>query len=106
MVVEFGNLGIHLFHADASQQLQNMFLMGDRASAQGAANQAQEDAKAKAEEQVQESEETENPEVNGEGANTEGETRKGEEKEDSKDKKKPPKPEDPGGRGRIIDMSG
>ena len=104
MAVEFSNLGIHLFHADASQQLQNMFLTGDRAAAHAAAGQAQEEAKAKADEQVQESEETENPEVNAEEGGQQGSS--GDEQENSEEKKPPPKPEDPSGRGQIIDVNG
>ena len=107
MVLESVNLGIHLYQADASAQLQNLFQQAERANAQLIASQGSDQAKAAAAGQVQTTEQTENPNIQGDsrGAHSHTLSQEGEKKkEEAPPKPKPP--EDPTGRGRIVDLTG
>lgn len=106
MVVQSTNLGIHLYHAEASAQLQSLFQQAERANAQLAASQGADAAKAASTDQVQTTEQTENPDIQGDsrGAHSHTLSQEGEKKEEAPPKPKPP--EDPGGRGRIVDLTG
>ena len=105
MVVEFPNLGIHMYQADASQQVQNLFLAAERANSQIAAEQSKDQAKAVATSQVQDPSKVENNEIQGESRGAHSHTLpKREERE--KDETPPPKPPDPRGRGQHLDLTG
>ena len=106
MPVEFTNLGINLFQAEASQQIQNLFLAAERANTQVAAEKSQDQGKAQATDQVQDTAKTETQEIRGEGRGAHSHTLG--EKEEEKKPPEPPKPPppDPIGRGKIIDLQG
>ena len=106
MVVESVNLGIHLYQADASQQVQNLFLAAERANQQGAADQTKDRAKAELNDQVQDPAQVENDGIQGESRGAHSHTRE-EKKEEAEEKPDPPKePPDPRGRGQRLDITG
>lgn len=106
MGLESVNLGIHLYQADASAQMQNLFQQAERANAQLAAAQGADQAKAASTEQVQTTEQTENPDIQGESRGAHSHTLEKDGKEKEEPPPKPKTPEDPIGRGRIVDLTG
>ncbi|MBI2901097.1 MAG: hypothetical protein HYY17_13000 [Planctomycetes bacterium] len=106
MVVEFTNLGIHLYQAEASQQVQNLFLAAERANNQIASEQNRDQAKAAATEQVQDTSKVENDEIQGESRGAHSHDLGEREEEKEPEKKHPPEPPDPTGRGQHIDLTG
>lgn len=107
MVVGSTNLGIHLYQAEASQQVQNLFLAAERANNQVAAERTQDEARATASQQVQDPSQTEDNAIQGDGRGAHSHTledRREEEEAPAEEKKGPPP--DPRGLGQHIDLTG
>ena len=107
MAVESANLGIHLYQAQAAQQVLSILNTNENMNTQLAAAQGADQAKLQATEQVQDTREVENPEIQGDGRNAHShQLQKREPKKDSEPPKKQEPPPDPGGRGQILDLEG
>ncbi len=105
MPVQFYNLGFNLFHADASQQIQNLHQQAARGGNEVAQFQAQDKAKEQQHLQVQTTEETENQEIQGDSRGAHSHTLTSEEEEEKKEETPPEPPPDPTGKGTQLDVS-
>ena len=104
MPVQFYNLGFHLAQADASQQLQTLHQQAARAGGEVVQGQDKDKAKEEAGQAVQDTKETENKEISGDSRGAHSHTLTKEEKEKKKEPTSDTSPEDPDGRGRVLDF--
>ncbi len=104
MPVQFYNLGFHVFQADAAQQAQNLQNQATRATNEVLQVQDRNKGGEESVSTVQDSKEAENREIQGEGRGAHSHTLSSEKEKKDEDQQKDSPPEDPSGKGQIVDV--
>jgi hypothetical protein len=104
MTIEFYNLPMHLYKADNAQQVQNLFVMQERAGMELAQANTQETNRGEKADQVQDTDDADGSTIQDDGGAGGG--RAGGDRGRREDERAPeaPAPPDPEGRGSIFDF--